>query len=69
MANEDKWMVCNYCNAVVQLNSTGMCLGCQGGFVGRQEEDTYKPEEINLNPKGKILPKKLKNKKNKEEIV
>jgi len=40
-----KWMTCNSCRAVVQLNSTGICLGCQGGFAGQQQEDKYIPEE------------------------
>ena len=45
MSNEDKWMSCTSCHAVVQLNATGVCLGCQGGFGGQAEEDKYMPIE------------------------
>jgi len=41
----EKWMCCTCCHAVVQLNATGICLGCQGGFCGQLDEDKYKPEE------------------------
>ncbi len=35
------WMNCNACKAVVQANSTGICLGCQMGFTGIPQEDAY----------------------------
>jgi len=46
MSNEDKWMSCTSCHAVVQLNATGVCLGCQGGFGGQAEEDEYIPKIV-----------------------
>ena len=39
------WMTCTTCKAIVQLNATGTCLGCQGGFNPCNKEDKYKPEE------------------------
>ena len=56
--NNDKWMICTCCHAVVQLNATGICLGCQGGFAGPQDEDKYKPEEIILKREKKDVTKK-----------
>lgn len=40
----NSWMQCTTCKSIVKMNSTGICLGCQGGFAGPQEEDKY--EEI-----------------------
>ena len=36
-------MSCPSCKAVVQLNATGVCLGCQRGFPGVSQEDSWKP--------------------------
>ncbi len=44
MTNDNSWMSCTSCHAVVQLNATGICLGCQGGFSGQHEEDKYTPK-------------------------
>ena len=41
----NNWMTCTSCKAVVQLNATGTCLGCQGGFGCQSEEDRYLPVE------------------------
>lgn len=41
------FMACTTCKRVVQVNSTGTCLGCQRGFIGAPQEDAYefhKPE-------------------------
>ena len=48
---DDKWMSCTSCHAIVQLNATGVCLGCQGGFAGQQEEDKYVSPEERQEPK------------------
>ncbi|NGX36890.1 MAG: hypothetical protein K1000chlam2_00035 [Chlamydiae bacterium] len=34
-------MECQTCKGIVQVNNTGICLGCQRGFVGIPQEDTY----------------------------
>jgi len=44
----DKWMTCTTCKAIVQFNNTGICLGCQGGFSGQQDEDRYLPIDTKL---------------------
>lgn len=47
-----KFMNCTSCQAVVQINNTGTCLGCQRGFVQEPQEDAYqfhKEEEKNAN--------------------
>ena len=41
----NKWMTCTTCRAIVQLNATGTCLGCQGGFNPCNKEDEYVVEE------------------------
>lgn len=38
-----QFMNCNTCQRVVQINNTGICLGCQRGFTGVDAEDVYKP--------------------------
>ena len=38
------FMHCTCCQTLVQVNPTGTCLGCQRGFVGKQE-DAWKPED------------------------
>ena len=45
------WMVCTTCRGTVQMNSTGICLGCQGGFKGPQKEDRYLPIETKIGSK------------------
>lgn len=45
-----KFMNCTLCQAVVQINNTGTCLGCQRGFIKEPQEDAYqfhKEEEKN----------------------
>lgn len=37
-----QFMNCNACQRVVQINNTGICLGCQRGFTGQDAEDVYK---------------------------
>ena len=67
---DDKWMTCTSCHALVQLNATGTCLGCQGGFNPLNEEDKYAnlenfsrmAREMNLKESLK-KPKKRKTKK------
>lgn len=41
----EQWMPCTTCKAIVQLNATGICLGCQGGFNPQNKEDRYLPKE------------------------
>jgi hypothetical protein len=33
-------MTCNSCRSVVNLNNTGICLGCQMGFSGIGQQDS-----------------------------
>lgn len=35
-------MTCTTCQRVVQVNNTGICLGCQRGFVNLPQEDSLK---------------------------
>jgi predicted Fe-S protein YdhL (DUF1289 family) len=41
-----QFMNCNSCQRVVQINNTGICLGCQRGFTGLHAEDVYKPQSL-----------------------
>ena len=36
-----KFMNCTSCQGLVQVNATGICLGCQRGFVNTAQEDAY----------------------------
>jgi hypothetical protein len=36
-----KFMHCNTCSYLVQVNPTGICLGCQRGFNGIPQEDAW----------------------------
>jgi len=38
------FMNCTTCQRVVQANDIGICLGCQRGFVGLDQEDLYIPK-------------------------
>ena len=38
-----KFMNCTSCQRVVQVNNTGICLGCQRGFMREPQEDSWKP--------------------------
>lgn len=40
------FMQCQGCKCIVQINATGVCLGCQKGFIGIPQEDA-----IDLGPK------------------
>lgn len=35
-------MKCTTCQRIVQVNNTGVCLGCQRGFVNLAQEDAFK---------------------------
>lgn len=54
-----KFMNCNTCSYLVQVNPTGICLGCQRGFNGIPQEDAW----VN-SPERKILELE----KRKEEV-
>lgn len=41
-------MTCSTCARVVQINNTGICLGCQRGFTGLDAEDVYKPQDLQV---------------------
>lgn len=43
-----RYMTCTACKSLVQVNATGICLGCQGGFSGQQEADRYIDKETQL---------------------
>lgn len=36
-----EYMICTSCHACVQVNNTGICLGCQQGFNSDIIEDHY----------------------------
>lgn len=42
-----QFMNCTTCQRVVQINNTGICLGCQRGFTGMDAEDAWKPPAKN----------------------
>lgn len=54
-----KFMTCGSCSALCQVNPTGICLGCQRGFVNVPQEDAWVNSEER---------KKLKLLERKEEI-
>lgn len=35
------WMQCQTCRATVSTNCTGVCLGCQRGFLHHPQEDHF----------------------------
>lgn len=43
-----QFMTCSTCSRVVQINNTGICLGCQRGFTGMDAEDVYKPQDLQV---------------------
>ena len=43
-----QFMTCSTCARVVQINNTGICLGCQRGFTGLDAEDIYKPSTLQV---------------------
>lgn len=43
-----QFMTCSTCARVVQINNTGICLGCQRGFTGLDAEDVYKPQDVQV---------------------
>lgn len=46
------FMTCNACKHLVQVNPTGICLGCQQGFIEPQE-DSWKNHYVKEEkPKG-----------------
>jgi len=57
------WMTCTTCKAIVQMNCTGTCLGCQRGFTGTPQEDRwFNEEEESLRNKIRELEDKLDDK-------
>ena len=34
-------MTCNVCRATIEINNTGICLGCPRGIRGVQQEDSW----------------------------
>lgn len=38
-------MNCGSCSAVCEINNTGICLGCQRGFVNLPQEDAWVKSE------------------------
>ena len=44
------FMNCGSCGMVVEINNTGICLGCQRGFINLPQEDAWKnsPEKEKL---------------------
>lgn len=64
------WMTCTTCRAIVQLNATGICLGCQGGFSGPLEEENYKAIKEEVEPKKETgyLPTETKLKEEEDAV-
>lgn len=54
------FMNCSACQHLVQVNPTGICLGCQMGFAGPQK-DSWRNFEENPKKKG-ILDQTLEDK-------
>lgn len=65
----DKWMTCTTCKAIVQLNATGTCLGCQGGFAGQQDADRYIPIETKLRTKEEEIAQLVERQKELEDAL
>lgn len=49
-----QFMNCTTCQRIVQINNTGICLGCQRGFTGIDAEDVYKPPSLKADCKQDI---------------
>lgn len=62
-------MTCTSCKAVVQVNATGTCLGCQQGFNKFIKDDHYKEVDENLKPKEKRDNCGIITKKEENEII
>jgi len=42
-----KYMTCNTCRATVQVNNTGICLGCQQGSNKAEKADHHRDYKSN----------------------
>lgn len=40
-----EFMHCTTCSALVNINPTGVCLGCQRGFTNTPQEDSWRHSE------------------------
>jgi len=49
-------MNCGSCSAVCEINNTGICLGCQRGFVNLPQEDAW----VNSEEREKVKMKERK---------
>jgi len=65
----DQWMTCTSCRAIVQLNATGTCLGCQGGFGCQSKEDRYLPIETKLKSKEEEISRLKEREKELEDAL
>lgn len=61
-----QYMTCNRCRKVVQVNNTGICMGCQLGMAGPLEEEAFKPTNEQVSEKKRnncgIIPQKEEDK-------
>lgn len=62
-------MTCTTCKALVQLNATGICLGCQGGFNPFNDEDKYVPVETQLQSKEEEITRLKAREKELEDAI
>lgn len=42
-----QYMTCNRCRKIVQVNNTGICMGCQLGMAGPLDEESYQEKSDN----------------------
>lgn len=42
-----QYMTCNRCRKVVQVNNTGICMGCQLGMAAPLDEESYQEKSDN----------------------
>jgi len=59
-----KFMNCGSCSGICQTNNTGICLGCQRGFVNVPQEDSWihskEREKVKLQERKEELENALK---------
>jgi len=63
------FMECQSCRGIVQTNNTGICLGCQRGFIGVPQEDNYQVIEEKKKEEAKSLKELEARKKEIEDAL
>lgn len=57
-------MECTTCHAIVEVNNTGICLGCQCGFTQVPQSDQFDPPPDQFDPPTKQKTEKINEKTN-----